>query len=58
MSNTATKTEPGFYDEMAAADAWAARLRQLGPAAPRPEMREMARVEFCAGFLAARTVRH
>jgi hypothetical protein len=62
MSHTAAKTEPDpgtdFFTEIAAADAWAGRLRQLGPAAPRPELREVARVEFCAGFLAASKARH
>lgn len=55
-----TRPNPGgaFRNETEAADAWAGYLRQLGPAAPRPELAGTARVAFCAGFLAARKVKH
>lgn len=48
---------PTFQDESDASAAWEAHVRKLGPAAPRPELADLTRVAFCAGYLAARAGR-
>ena len=57
MKNGKARTGTEFQNEIDAAGAWATRLRQLGPAAPRPEMAEHDRIVFCAGYLAAKAGR-